>query len=42
MLCLLLGEKHSLTVLEDRWGQSASDREGDGGNFTMRSVVISA
>jgi hypothetical protein len=33
MLCQLLSEKHSLTDIEDRLGQSASDREGDGGNF---------
>jgi len=41
MLCLLLSEKHSLTGLEDRLGQSASDGEGDGGNFIM-SVMIGA
>jgi hypothetical protein len=41
MLRLLLSEKHSLSVLEDRLGQDASDREGDGGDF-ITSVMISA
>ena len=40
MLCLLLSEKYSLTVLQDRFGQSASEMGGE--ENVIMSVMTSA